>query len=107
MDDLTDRYSFLVSKYAVSDHIQSIMDSIETDNKYNEGFVDGLEFCIGTLSTAPTVQFKNVGEWIPHRSIFGGLGEKVYTCNKCGYNIGFRQENFCSNCGAKMVIKNG
>lgn len=42
------------------------------------------------------------GEWIPHKSIFGGLGEKVYTCNQCGYNIGFHTENFCPNCGAKM-----
>lgn len=40
------------------------------------------------------------GEWIPHKSIFGGLGEKVYTCDKCGYNIGFRRENYCPNCGS-------
>lgn len=63
MDDLINRYSVLVSKYAVADHIQRIIDSIETDNKYNEGFVDGLKFCIGTLSAAPNCTVKNVGEW--------------------------------------------
>lgn len=42
------------------------------------------------------------GKWIPHKSKFGGPGEKVYTCNKCGYNIGFRQENYCPHCGADM-----
>ena len=40
-------------------------------------------------------------KWIPHKSIFGGLGERVYTCDKCGYNIGFHVENFCPNCGGK------
>jgi len=40
-------------------------------------------------------------KWIPHKSIFGGLGERVYTCNKCGYNIGFHVENSCPNCGAR------
>jgi len=49
----------------------------------------------------PTVQPERVeGEWIPHKSIFGGLGEKVYTCDKCGYNIGFRRENYCPDCGS-------
>ena len=45
---------------------------------------------------------RKTGKWIPHKSIFGGLGEKVYTCNQCGYNIGFHTENFCPNCGADM-----
>ena len=40
-------------------------------------------------------------KWIPHKSIFGGLGKRVYTCNKCGHNIGFHVENFCPNCGGK------
>lgn len=42
------------------------------------------------------------GKWIPRKSVFGGLDEKVYTCNKCGYNIGFHTENFCPHCGADM-----
>ena len=40
-------------------------------------------------------------KWIPHESIFGGSDERVYTCDKCGYNIGFHVENFCPNCGGK------
>ena len=49
-----------------------------------------------------TIEERKTGKWIPHKSIFGGLGEKVYTCNQCGYNIGFHTENFCPSCGADM-----
>lgn len=45
---------------------------------------------------------RETGKWIPHKSVFGGLGEKVYTCDQCGYNIGFHAENFCPRCGADM-----
>ena len=70
-----------------------------------------IEFCaerwiplnIDAVNMQPTIQPERVeGEWIPHKSKFGGLREKVYTCDKCGYNIGFRRENYCPNCGAKM-----
>lgn len=51
----------------------------------------------------PTIRSEpHKSEWIPHKSIFGGLGERVYTCNQCGYNIGFHTENFCPHCGARM-----
>lgn len=51
----------------------------------------------------PSVMPKQAeGEWIPHKSKFGGDDEPVYTCNKCGDNIGFRKRNFCPNCGAKL-----
>lgn len=52
-----------------------------------------------SMSYVTAHQEQKNGYWIPHRSIFGRLGEKVYTCNNCGYNIGFSQENFCPNCG--------
>lgn len=45
---------------------------------------------------------RKTGKWIPHKSVFGGLGEKVYTCDQCGYNIGFHAENFCPRCGTDM-----
>ena len=38
------------------DHFQLIIDATNTDSRYNEGFVDGLEFCISHLSTMPSVQ---------------------------------------------------
>lgn len=55
------------------------------------------------LKKLPSAQpERKKGEWIPHKSIFGGLGERVYTCDQCSYNIGFHTENFCPNCGADM-----
>ncbi len=57
---------------------------------------------IDAVNAQPTIEERKMGKWIPHKSIFGGLGERVYTCNQCGYNIGFRRENFCPNCGADM-----
>lgn len=47
----------------------------------------------------PTAEKRKTMQWIPHTSIFGGLGEKVYTCSECGYNIGFHTENYCPRCG--------
>ena len=53
---------------------------------------------------APSVTPKpKTGKWIPHKSVFGGLGERVYTCDQCGYNIGFHVENFCPGCGSRMT----
>ena len=59
------------------------------------------EWLRNTIMNAPPARSKT-GKWIPHKSIFGGLGERVYTCDQCGYNIGFHTENFCPECGAKM-----
>ena len=47
---------------------------------------------------------QRMGKWIPHRSKYGKDGECVYTCDKCGENIGFRKKNFCPNCGIKMDL---
>ena len=50
-----------------------------------------------------TIEERKTGKWIPHKSIFGGLGERVYTCDQCGHNIGFHMENYCPNCGSQMI----
>ena len=41
------------------------------------------------------------GRWIPCNSKYGH-DEKVYLCNQCNHNVGFKKMNFCPNCGAKM-----
>ena len=46
---------------------------------------------------------RECGHWIPHKSVFGVLGKKVYTCDRCGCNIGFSKTNYCPDCGAKMT----
>ena len=58
---------------------------------------------VAIVNGEPTIEpERETGKWIPHKSVFGGLGEKVYTCDQCGYNIGFHAENFCPRCGAMM-----
>ena len=44
--------------------------------------------------------YRSHGKWIPHQSKYGHEGEMVYTCDRCGYNVGFHKENFCPNCGS-------
>lgn len=42
----------------------------------------------------------DLGKWIPHQSKYGHEGEMVYTCDRCGYNVGFHKKNFCPYCGS-------
>ena len=55
------------------------------------------------IKAMPSVTPQKTGKWIPHESVFGGPGEKVYTCDQCGYNIGFHVENFCPRCGSRNI----
>lgn len=72
--------------------------------KAREYVREAIETIYNRLEDLPSAQSERPkGEWIPHKSIFGGLGERVYTCNQCGYNIGFHAENFCPHCGTPMV----
>ena len=48
MDDLT--------RQAAINHWQAIIDATNESDRYNMGFVDGLEFCINHLSTMPSAQ---------------------------------------------------
>lgn len=64
--------------------------------------VEGYCAMVERVNALPSAQPERESiKWIPHESIFGGLDERVYTCDKCGYNIGFHVENFCPNCGGK------
>lgn len=54
------------------------------------------------IDEQPTINSERESiKWIPHKSVFGESDERVYTCSKCGHNIGFHVENFCPNCGGK------
>jgi len=91
MSDLIDRQEAIV-------HFQRIKESSEVTPEYNEGFVDGLDYCISFLSIlAPTYPKK--GKWI---YIYKkGYPPYNYQCSECGAkSILF--ENYCSNCGAIM-----
>ena len=55
------------------------------------------------IDVAPTVDAVPVihGRWIPYNSKYGH-DEKVYLCDQCNNNVGFKKMNFCPNCGADM-----
>lgn len=46
----------LIDRQGVIDHLKSITVATSIGNKYNEGFVDGLDFAVGHLKTMPSVQ---------------------------------------------------
>lgn len=86
----------------------ALIDDIK-NNLWDWETVDGitattvLKQTISDIGNQPTIEERKTGKWMPHESIFGGLGEPVYTCDQCGHNIGFHSENFCPNCGARMI----
>jgi len=90
MNDLISRQAVIDSLYDWSNH--TITDA-ETWH---------LRQVIGDIKSMPSAQPERESiKWIPHKSVYGGPDERVYTCSKCGYNIGFHIENFCPNCGGK------
>lgn len=58
----------VISRQAAIDHFKSITVATSIGNKYNEGFVDGLNFAVGHLKTMPSIQpdvlDTNVGDLI-------------------------------------------
>ena len=53
--------SDLISRAEVVEHFQRLKEASETNGQYNEGFVDGLDYCISFISTLPSAEPK----WIP------------------------------------------
>lgn len=53
--------SDLISRAEVVGHFQRLKEASETNGQYNEGFVDGLDFCISFISTLPSAE----SQWIP------------------------------------------
>ncbi len=92
--------SNMIDRQQAIDAVRNSYDEILDFTSTGRTIADSVEDILSELPPAQPERKK--GEWIPHKSVFGGLGEKVYTCNQCGYNIGFHAENYCSNCGADM-----
>lgn len=44
-----------ISRQAITEYLQSIVAATNTNCQYNEGFVDGIEFCITNISSMPPV----------------------------------------------------
>lgn len=105
-DDMISRQAAIDVLDVVAEFLRHVLDVVELVGAEREKCEWGLgliEAQILDIKELPPAQPERAeGEWVPHKSIFGCLGEKVYTCNQCGYNIGFHTENFCPKCGADM-----
>lgn len=94
---------YLVNRDEVIADFQRFKESFETKGDYNEGFVDGLDYCISFVSTLPSA-VRN-GEWVP---LFGGIytsGAYWFECSECKTIVagGLQSRNlYCKGCGAKM-----
>ena len=95
--------SDLINRKEVIAHFQRTKEASSTNGQYNEGFVDGLDFCIAFISTLPPAHSKR-GQWIS-RMTTKDCEYAGWICSNCSYgtaNSGAYFYNYCPNCGAKM-----
>ena len=59
--------------------------------------IDALEMAIKALKQEP-----KTGHWISLDDFRGKYNENGFICSECGEHSDF-EENFCPNCGAKMI----
>jgi hypothetical protein len=98
--------SDLISRMETVEHLRRVLDATVPITDYDEGYVDGVEFGISTVSTMPTIQPEpHEGHWIRTDC---GLDVEC-KCSKCGYRdfVEPRDEywfkrNYCPSCGARM-----
>ena len=96
----------LISRQSAIDHFRSIIDATGIAEKYNEGFVDGLEFSVAHLSTMPSVQ-PEPAVWLMDGIVHG---EVMHRCSECGEQehvplvMGLPSWRYCPNCGLKMEV---
>lgn len=68
--------SDLIDRQAAIDHWRSIIDATDGGDRYDMGFVDGLEFCISDLSTMPSAQPTLYGYEIEHLAYIARVMQK-------------------------------
>jgi hypothetical protein len=68
----------LIDRQGVIDHLRSITVATSIGNKYNEGFVDGLDFAVEHLKTMPSVQPEP--QWIPVTERLPECEQEVLIC---------------------------
>lgn len=78
------------------------MPSYEVTSEYNQGFIDGLEFCINDLQSRSKLKPSQYAYLKPSATI-----DSVYECSVCGCTYGKSApgviRNYCSKCGAKFI----
>jgi hypothetical protein len=101
-----DATSDLISKTETVEHLRRVLDATVPITDYDEGYVDGVEVGISTVSTMPSAQPEHQeGHWIRTDC---GLDVEC-KCSVCGYkdfvephDTYWFNRNFCPNCGADM-----
>lgn len=74
--------SDLISRAEVVGHFQRLKEASETSGQYNEGFVDGLDFCISFISTLPSEERWHVIKKRPMTN-----DERIEWSERIGYDI--------------------
>jgi len=67
--------SDLISKTEIVEHLRRMLEATVPNTDYDEGFVDGVEFGVSTVSTMPTIQPEQTDEQV------------IDYCKKKGYKI--------------------
>lgn len=86
-----------VSRKAVLETLDD-MDNVLDEDRTVENYKELLKECYEVL---PSVNSQNIGHWKEHRNRATGHIETV--CSECGAEEGYPYNDYCGNCGAKMV----
>lgn len=91
-----------INRKEAIDHFEHTLEASNNSKGYNEGWCDGVQFCIDFLNNAPTADVRpNVhGEWINEQWTEDCILIGV-ECDNCHIVEG-RFYDFCPNCGADM-----
>ena len=95
-----------ISRTETVEHLRRVLEATVPITDYDDGYVDGVQFAISTVSTMPTIQPElKEGHWIRTDC---GLDVEC-KCSVCGYkdfvephDTYWFKRNYCPNCGARM-----
>ena len=88
-----------ISRTETVEHLRRVLEATVPNTDCDEGFIDGIEFGISTVSTMPPAHPEpQEGHWINGK------------CDLCGEHAPFwsmastyHESSYCPNCGARMV----
>lgn len=77
------------------------------DDEYRRGMADGIAKAVTVIKNQPSARQreKRRGKWMRKKAQGGGAGFAV--CSVCGNAVNIvraERDNFCSNCGAQMLV---
>ena len=104
--------SDLISKKETVEHLRRMFEATVPNTDYDEGFIDGVEFGISTVSTMPTIQPEpQEGKWVYGEDSTADCVDG-YRCSRCGFFVPWDYNHklinyindyaYCPKCGAKM-----